>query len=242
MLRIAICDDDELFLDFARECITDYMQNRNVKYDISSFFKGEDLLRSLNTYDTYDLVFLDVEMPGTDGMRLARCIREKNPSTPIAFISAYIKYSLDGYKVNAFRYILKDTNSLRGYIGECIDSVIRLIDKNKLCMKFDFLIGERKLFLKDILYLESSKNYVNFVLKTPTYEPLKLRKSLRVLTDELSDYGFIALNSKCTVNLSHVKNVSRYQACLYDGRCLSISQKKYNEVSRRYLLYEGSNL
>lgn len=241
MFRIAICDDNNLFLDYARECINSYIQSRNIQFLVTTFSQGEELLHSIETGDTYNLLLLDVEMPGIDGMSLAHCIREKSPTMPIAFVSAYINYSLDGYKVNAIRYILKDMDNLSDYIEECIDLVMSQIDKDMLCMEFDFSIGKRLLHLNDILYLESNKNYVDFVLASPCHESLRIRKPLRVLTEELKDYGFLSLNSKCTVNMSHIKRMYRYKAYLSGEIGINISQKKYNEVYRIFLLNEGSN-
>lgn len=242
MLRIAVCDDDPIFLEYESKCINTCLKDRNIQFSVSSYSKGEDLLDSLSACDKYDLLFLDVEMPDINGMNLAKIIRMKSNHTHIAFVSAYIDYSLDGYKVNAVRYILKDYDSLHDYIEECIDFVINQMDKDALCLQFDFTIGKRTLPVKDILYLESNRNYVVFVMSTISSEQLKLRKPLKALTKELSSYGFVSLNSNCTVNLSHVKSICRYEAQLYNGKLIRISQKRYNEAFKTYTLNEGKEL
>lgn len=107
MLRIALCDDEDVFLNYEKEIVSDYLKQKGLTFRIECFPTGERLLKDKIQLDTFDLIILDVEMTGLDGISVAKAIRANNTKVNIAFLSAHMNYSTDGYRVNAVRYILK---------------------------------------------------------------------------------------------------------------------------------------
>ncbi len=242
MFRIAICDDDISFLEYERKCIDEYMLSLGVRYEVEAFSDGNKLIAAACEDPSYNLIILDVEMPQVDGMSLARTLRDRCPNAAIAFVSAYIDYSLDGYKVNAVRYILKSKSHFPGYIAECIDHVIETSNKDSLSVEYDFTIGKRKLAVKDILYIESRKNYTVFVTVKDTVEVLCIKKPLKTVSEQLAAFDFICLNPKQTANMAHIKSIGRYEVLLDNGQKLPVSQRKYNDVYKDIALYRGKSI
>ena len=105
-MNIAIYDDDIYFSGHIKEYLEEYLTSKGFRCRIDIFNSGEELLER-GIVDC-SIAFLDINMSGMDDLAIAQKIREYNSDTFIVFISDYIRYSLEGYKVNATRFILKD--------------------------------------------------------------------------------------------------------------------------------------
>lgn len=145
MLRIALCDDEEMFLETEKNIISAYLTQKGLSYSVRCFSSCESLLEDKVQLGLFDLIILDVEMNGIDGISAARRIREKNDKVQIAFLSAHMNYSTDGYHVRAIRYILKDKDDIDKYLQECLDRVLETIDQNKRVLTIDFTIEKERL-------------------------------------------------------------------------------------------------
>ena len=99
-MKIAICDDEKTFLKELEEKILKIIPRLDC--DVEPFSCAEDLLSS---EVPFDIVFLDIEMQGMDGMSCARKIRETNKDIPIVFLTSHIEMAVEGYEVSAFRFL-----------------------------------------------------------------------------------------------------------------------------------------
>lgn len=242
MLRIAICDDEKEYIDIEHRYVDDYLTKIGIEHEIYCFLSGISFLRSIDNDKPYDLVLLDVEMKADNGMDIAKRLSDICPNTKVAFVSAHADYATMGYRVNAVRYILK-SSSLEIYISECLDHVIGSRGYDNRCVTMDFTSGTRTVNVADILYLDSSKNYVRFVLADKNDKSVyKVRGSLKDITEKMQDYGFVSVSFQRSVNLSHVISVERYEAVIDNGEKISISQLKYLDVRKAYLLCKGRKI
>ena len=236
MFRIAICDDEKIFLAEEKRLVESYLDNNSIDYDVDVFLNGTDLLSAENS-DQYDLIMLDVEMSGIDGMDVARQLRDKGVKTPIAFISAHMNYSTYGYHVSAIRFILKNED-IAIYINECLEHVLKNIGIDNRMIEIEFAFGKRQILVNEILYLKSRGNYTEFIMmNNEKHEQFQQKMPLKKVTEKLSHCDFISVSAKESVNLHHVKSVSRYIISLENGENLCISQKKYNDVMRAFTIF-----
>lgn len=243
MLKIAICEDELEFLSLEKRIISNYLSSKGVLFIVDVFTSAEELLADHNKLLSYSLIILDVKLGGVDGIAAAREIRDINDKVEIAFLSAHMSYSTEGYRVRAIRFIIKNKYDMHSYIHECLDCVIKNIDANERSLKLDFTIGQHTIPIADIAYLKSEGNYTVYVLSQSTNkEEYKIRHPLKKQSEIMEAFDFIPINAKETVNLAHVKSVTRYTAVLDNGESHQISQKKYNEVHRSFTLYRGKHL
>ena len=114
-MRIAICDDEEQFRAGLRALITKLIGDLDP--EINSFHDGHDLLAEFDR-KPYDIVFLDIEMPEMDGITLARTLRSRSSEVLIVFLTGHVEYAIEGYEVNALRYLTKPvtTEIIQGQI------------------------------------------------------------------------------------------------------------------------------
>lgn len=137
MINIAICDDEELFLQREQDIISKYMNENGYQYNIDQYLSGKEFLES-NQTDKYDIIFLDVAMAELDGMETAKRIRESNNTVYLVFATAYIVYSTEGYKVGAIRYILKNDKMFDTAIEESLSAIIQKLGAVKQKQVFFF--------------------------------------------------------------------------------------------------------
>lgn len=100
MITIAVCDDDQVILSNIGDQISKYRPD----YSVDVFNSGKSLL---NGKKVFDIVFLDIEMPGINGMETAGRLRAKNRNTYIIFFTSHTEYMQEAFKVRAYRYLVK---------------------------------------------------------------------------------------------------------------------------------------
>ncbi len=122
-MRIAICDDEFQCRQQTVQAIDECMRNIDILADV--FENGRDFLQAFQK-NPYDLVFLDIEMPETDGISLARKLRSLSCDVPIVFLTSHIEYALEGYEVNALRYLTKPIQCEKLNNLLCMNEMLRL--------------------------------------------------------------------------------------------------------------------
>ena len=125
MYKIAICDDERYFRNEIYRRLEDYLKRKNIEYEIDIYTTGEELCELGEKIVNYLIVFLDINMKGMNGVDVAQRIRLYSEKIFIVFITAYIDYSIDGYKVGAVRYLLKNNENFQFAIEECMDAILQ---------------------------------------------------------------------------------------------------------------------
>jgi DNA-binding LytR/AlgR family response regulator len=240
MFRIALCDDNDKFLDMEERIIRQYLDLCRTEYHIERFVGGQALLDLGQEINQCQLIFLDVEMEELGGIETARKIREYS-EVPIAFVTAYISYSLEGYKVNAVRYILKEMVSFRAGICECLDLIMnRNQNAETERLVLELREGTKEILLTDLIYIESRHHYCYFhIRESGTSNIYTKREKLDEIEAQLHEESLLRIHKSCLVNLSFVSDVKRYQVQLTTGEILLVAQSKYLDVERSYLNYCG---
>ena len=127
MLRIAICDDDSATVQSNRGLTEDCLKQCGSAGEIAAYTHSDNLLYDI-TEDGFffDLILLDIEMPGSTGMELAEKIRPFLPNVKIIFITSHVEYAIDAFELSIFRYVPKN-DIARRLLGAVRDA-IRLIE------------------------------------------------------------------------------------------------------------------
>lgn len=216
-MRIAICDDEQSFLnDFRR--ITDKLYP-SLDMLVDSFSGGSALLKQFQL-TPYDLVFLDIEMPEMDGITLAENLRAMSEEVSIVFLTGHIEYAIKGYEVNALRYLTKPADAQK--IKDVIDRVLRKLENEKqLWIKTDE--GDMRLRLKDILFIESQNQ--NVVINTAA-DSFSVRGTMSDYEERLTPEGFFRVHRCYLVSLAKVQRISGREIVIEDGTILPVSRNK----------------
>lgn len=216
-MRIAICDDEQRFIDDFRR-VTDKLY-AGLDIVVDAFSDGNELLRSFE-YRAYELVFLDIEMPGMDGLTLAERLRGMSEKVAIVFLTGHIEYAIKGYEVNALRYLTKPADE--GKIRDVIDRVMKTISESKhLWIKTD--MGEIKLMLEDILFIESHNQNVVFNTASDSFS---VRGNMNDYEKQLEPDGFYRIHRGYLVALAKIRRISGREVVMEDGTILPVSRNR----------------
>lgn len=241
MFSIAICDDEEYFRIREKQLILQYMTNRGRGYPctIDIFSSGKELLKQKESILQYDIIFLDINMKEIDGMETAKEIRKMTQDVYIVFVTAFITYALDGYKVDAVRYLLKDDDCLEKALNECLETIVQKMDCKAYKMTFEFQEGKKEICLEDIVYIESNLHKLIFHIAGDGILQYTMYAKLDSINELLRSVGFCRIHKSYLVNFKYVENVERYKAKLINGQSLGISKARYLEARNEFVCYRG---
>ena len=187
----------------------------------------------------YNIVFLDINMDRLDGIGTAKKIREISREIYIVFVTAFIDYTLEGYKVDAIRYILKNNSMLRNGIDECMDAIQEKMNYKVVYKDFDFCEGKRSISLEHILYVESNLHKLKIYVLDNEVHFYTIYMTLDELESELCESGFLRIHQSYLVNKLHISKIFRYRLIMCDGTELNIPKTRYNYVQKAVAEYKG---
>ena len=192
MLRIAICDDDEAAECAHRKAVEDCLGQSGSEGEVVAYTRSDNLLYDIaQDRFFYDLLLLDIEMPGSSGMGLAQKIRPFLPQVKIIFVTSHVEYAIDAFELSVFRYVPKQEMDRR--LPAALRDAIRLLSLEE-GQTYTIRTNSRleKIPWKDILYLEREGKNTSIV--TVQGSPAKVRKSLQQVYEELDAEEFIYID------------------------------------------------
>lgn len=197
-MKIAIVDDLKNWQQAVESLVKSYLGEK--AKDIDVFSSGE----AFNYEKKYDVVFLDIEMPGIDGFETARRYKENYENAIIIFLTTHTELSRKGYMVSAFRYI--DKANMEEEIQEALQA-IEALQRREHHVTFRVLyVGEISVPVKKILYIETEKRNVLIHTKEEDYIS---NRQIESLEEELKDLGFFRSHKSYLVNLENIHQFDR---------------------------------
>lgn len=240
MFRIAICDDEDYFRRDLQELVSTYMTDQDYTFQIDTFSSGEDFMSIGIEMMNYTIVFLDINMNEVNGVTVAKEIRKISRNTFIVFVTAYVDYALEGYKIDVIRYLLKDNSSIRNAIRECMDAIVEKMDYVVVKKEFTFHEGGSKaVSLERLLYIESKLHKLEFHIMEDSLKTYTMYATLNEIEKDLKNKGFIRVHQSFLVNLKYIKDVIRYKVLLANGIELAIPKARYKDVKDTFITYQG---
>lgn len=235
MIRIAICDDDREYGAWLESVI---VQVFGTGMEITQYSSGEDYLVDVEMM--HELIFLDVEMPGIDGIETAVRIRKENRNAVLVFISGVRNPTPESFKVAPYRYLLKSFSDM-----ELEQELKEIIAETKRVFADDYLICEKdghsiRVNLLDIFYI----SIVRGGCEIHTYDNQAanggvVREKLALLAKKLDGKDFAQAHNSYLVNLRNVDSFSKTEVVLKDKNVLAISRSKYGEFENQMFSYWG---
>ncbi len=230
-MKIAICDDREDDRGALKALLEAYGQD----FEIKEYGSGKSLCGDMDYIRKCRIIFLDINMEGLDGLETAKQIKAKCPKVHIVLVTAYVNYALDGYKVKASRFLLKD--DLDQTLQECMDDILWEIRQEERMVEFDFVEGNMRLKADDIIYIETSKHKDVFYTQGRTVSKYK---KMDELEEDLKGMGFVRIHQSFLINMKYVERISSYIMILTTGKEISVPKSRYQEVKRQYTLFKGA--
>lgn len=228
MLNIAICDDEETQVNIHKKLIEDYMQKRKLTYNILTYTRSQNLFSDIVERKIYfDLIVLDIEMPRIDGMTLTSRIKEVLPDSFIVLVTSYLKYAIDAFELEVFRYIPK--NLLTEKLEKTLDDVIKRINlQSEQSYIIQTATRMEKILYKNIVYIQKDGKNSIFVMKDG--KQTKVRQSLIKVYDELFSEDFVYVDRGTIINVSQIMNIKKDTVQLLDGVVFKTNMSRLEEI------------
>lgn len=226
-MRIAICDDEMSSSGQTKQTLEEAYKSLDMIVDV--YREGKKLLEACGKI-RYDFVILDIEMPGMDGISVAKALRETDEKMAIVFLTSHIEYALKGYEVRALRYLTKPATP------EKLSEIVGLMLEQKKEKKQLLLKREDELVMVavgEILYLEARNQDIRVVTMDSEY---MRRYNLKDYERELSGYDFFRCHRSYLINLAKVKRVAGREVFMENGENIPLS--RIREKALKEALYE----
>lgn len=239
LLHIAICDDDRSAVQSHRLMTEECLRQCGSAADITAYTHSGNLFCDIAEDGFFfDLILLDIEMPGSTGMELAEKIKPYLPNVKIIFITSHIEYAVDAFELSIFRYVPKSDTDRR--LPAAILDAVRLIELEDGKV-YTIRTNSRleKIPYKEIYYIERDGKNAGI---TAAGGVSRVRKSLQQVYEELGAEEFIYIDRGCIVNLIHIMRVKDGMVILKNGVSLPVSRSHLQEVKEKINNYWGMHI
>lgn len=216
MLRIAVCDDDASALCTAMDLLQHY---NKAEIQTDAYSSGEALLASGKKYD---ILLLDIDMDGLDGIETAKRIREADKEVKLIYVTNYSDYTIFAFAVHAFAYLLKPLKQ-EELFAQLDEALCYGISTREQELEFQTREGIVRVASSRILYFE----YWNRQVVLHTAEHFwHMKRRITEVAQEMEAFGFAMPHKSFVVNLYAVQRIHNYEILLTDGSRIPLSQKK----------------
>lgn len=221
-MKIAICDDQQIFIDRLRNLIADE------DAEIYVFHSGDELL---NSNVDFDIVLLDIEMPGTDGLGVAAKLYQKNRKTLLLFITSHREYSTKGYEFRAFRYVLKSEPD--DFVKRNIDDAINEYKNYDFYITVNYKGEYARILSTQVTYIEAFGHTITVHTTVKDYIG---QNKFKDICRMLAEHGFIQCHKSYIVNMRYIETIEKNSCVnMTDGTKLPIGRKYSADTIEAYL-------
>ena len=231
MFKIAICDDERLILEIIEDILERYYSQTQAEMTWETFASGDALWLAL-ALEQYDLIFLDIELPGLDGITLGRRLRRElgENHTQVIFITANQEHAVEGYQARPLDFVVKPIKEQT--IVALLDEVLKKNELDEDCFTYKIGALEYHRPYRDILYVASQrrKNCVVTQQGTDCYYG-----TLSKVEDELAAHGFIRVHQSFLVNLRHIVATSPTKVVMSNNEELPVGDVYQQNLAQALL-------
>ncbi|MFT4146794.1 MAG: LytTR family DNA-binding domain-containing protein [Mobilitalea sp.] len=234
-INMIVCDDEGLALKINITYIEEFIKKFKLDANVTGFTNGENVIEYME-HNEIDIIFLDIDLKGLNGLSLASKIQRKNPRVVIIFITAHREYALEAFSVEAFNYLLKpiDLDRMERIFKKAI---LQVYDFKNRSLRVPLIITEenikRKISQAGILYIERVKSQSIIVTKAVKHS---VYESITSLIGRLEN-NFLQVNQSVIVNLEEVEVIKGNIVKMKQGQLFTIGRTYYKNVKKIYMDY-----
>lgn len=232
-INIAICEDDIGFAESLRGKIEKRMRTEPENTVTYVLRDGESLIKGVDERD-FDLIFMDVEMPGMSGFDTAKAVIGRKTEPEVIFISGHSQYVFESFKFRPFDFIIKEMMDDR--LGEILDRYLNEYRSRwKVITVWQENDKERKqeyLFLSEVVYIESQGH--KLLVRTLAEQDSYIRFPMNEAEEALGRYGFIRIHHGYLVNGERISRFKKEECIMQDGSRIPVSRGRRERALEAY--------
>lgn len=237
-MRFALCDDNTQDLNHLTALLADYETNRGVRLECQTFHSGTELLCGMKGGE-YDVILLDMLMPGISGIETAQELRGFDQTVKLLFLSASPEFAVDSYSVGAYYYLLKPATAqtLFPLLDKIITELYSQPEEGLLLKGRD---GVVRVPFSRLEYVEVMNKTVSFHLTDGSVR--EVSAALADFEEELLGHSeFSKVHRSFLLNLRHVQSVGAKGAVTRMGHTVPVSRSLYPQVKDAYMYFLFQN-
>lgn len=230
-MRLAICDDDKLISEEIQKYLQEFFKKRKLPDpEFVIFDCGEDLLSDKKTKD---IIFLDIEMPGFDGIHVGNEIKKQNKDAIIFIVTSFMEYLDDAMRFHVFRYLSKPLDKQRLFSN--MQDALKLYTSLSETIPIETKQGIVSANMNDIIMIESQGRTVLVHTTDGDYTSLY---NLNYWEQKLPKQCFFQSHRSYIVNFAHINEFDHANIFLYNRQFMAfLTRRKYATFKDAYLLY-----
>ena len=217
-MKIAICDDEKIFRDRIAEFLQPY-QAKDPEITTSEFCCGEDLLAAYEAGESFDLIYLDIQMKDIDGVETAQKIRKTDQKAIFIFITSYVRFISEACRVGTFQFLLKPV--AKEDFGIDFERAVRSYKLNHEKRLFRQKDGSCIINISEIIYIEIYKKHLFVNTEKEKYDCIG---TMAEEEKKLKMYHFAACHKSYLINLKFVKIIGIDNIELTNGKKIPLSK------------------
>lgn len=232
MYRIALCEDEDLLASKYEVQIENYFSRTSLNAEIDIFNSGERLINYIEKqHEQYQIIFLDIEMEGINGIEAARKIRKKNKNVLICYLTSYSEYTLESFEVSPFRYLLKPLDEKK--LETTLDAAIEEIELE--CNYLFVKIGKTQRQLpQSMIAVIKSELGRKLTIIMDNGEEISFYGKLAAIKEKLNHLYFIKVNQGTIINMGYIDRIEDDLIIMNTNDFISVSRRQKKEFRNAY--------
>lgn len=237
-MKVLICDDDSTIITQIKKYLNKKTKQSTYKFDVDCFSNGDIIL---NKQIKVDFAFIDIEMPGVNGLTVTKHLQSINPNIIIFIVTSFQGYLDDAMDLNVFRFLSKPLDENRFF--KSMDIALNLYHQNTEKIILEYFDECHNIFTKDILYLTIENRKTRIVTK---YDNYLSNKKFDYWKKHLKSYDYFAQSHySFIVNLNNVTDFDKHEITLsFDSQKtkVPISRSFYALFKKSFYEYMGGTI
>lgn len=225
---IGICEDREKDRIRIERACTNFGKNRNEYFEIKKFQNGQEVLEY---EDTLDLLFLDIEMPKVDGIKVKNQFQKWNKSSMIIYVTIHDELMMSAFGMNVYGFIHKD--SLENNLEQILPSALEILQ--------NYVMIDECTDSRNVVYIKSEGVYCRFVMEDGSDKLIRI--SMKKLEEMLCGVGYIRTHKSYLVNSKWIRKWENGKVVTWNGeipisvRLRTKAKKEYENYCEKYAGY-----
>lgn len=224
MYRILIVEDDEAEAAALRDCLQRYGRETGVELKSVWLTRAFDLdFERL----PYDLVFMDINLPGVNGLEAAELMRQHDQSTPLVFVTNLAQYAVRGYEVDALDFIVKPVSYFDFKLR--MDKAVRVMRAASVrSVVLTTRDGLRRVEVSRVVYVEVSNHNLVWHVDADGREDceIRVRGTMRSAEESLAGAPFSRISNSCLLNMGYVRSIRGMELLTTTGDTVFFSRAR----------------
>ncbi len=227
-MKICICDDDSFFVREIRNRLLTFCTGAD-GFEVSDFSSAENLIEYYKNGGYFDILFIDIEMKGINGIEAAEIIRALSPRTIIIFVSAHSDYIFDAFRIEALHFLVKPVKDRE--FSEVFGRALKKYRTVNASIVLKWESTRYKIEIDKISFVEGYRRHLTVHTANGVYEAVG---KISEMQEILSPHGFVRIHQGFTVNMNYIKSFRTDEVELTDGTRVPVSVRKKQEALKIY--------